>query len=99
MPTPGGLPPGRPAAGTQMIIEQSRADAGGFPHTQAWWQRFMPCWVTVTVRDDGYVILDPGPEPDHAAELQEWIDQFPRIACAVIDDDDAPYGLEDRKEK
>jgi hypothetical protein len=71
-----------------MIIDQSAVDAGSFPRSQRW-EQFIPTWVTVTVRPDGFVVLStPAPEET----LRKWIDQFPRIACAVIPPDEAPYG-------
>jgi hypothetical protein len=42
-----------------MIIDQSRINAPDFPRSQEWWRRFVPEWVTVTVRDDGTVTLEP----------------------------------------
>jgi hypothetical protein len=44
-----------------IIIDQARTDAppGLYPRSQQWWRRFVPEWVTVTVRADGTVILEP----------------------------------------
>lgn len=41
-----------------IIIDQDRIDAPDFPRSQEWWQRFVPIWVTATVRDDGAVLLE-----------------------------------------
>jgi hypothetical protein len=71
-----------------MIIDQSLIDAGSFPQRQGWWDRFTPTWVTATV-NGWHVTLTTAAPPE---TLQQWIGQFPRIACAVIPDSEAPYG-------
>jgi hypothetical protein len=76
-----------------IIIDQDLIDVAGFPCSRAWWERFMPegMPVTVTTRPNGFVTLEAGARGD---ELAAWIRRlFPRIACAIVPEEEAPYDV------
>jgi hypothetical protein len=77
-----------------VIIDQDMIDAGGFPCSRGWWERFMPDggWVKVTVHRDG-IFVTLTPDPGREDELAAWIALFPRLACAVIPPGEAPYDV------
>lgn len=41
-----------------LVIDQDDITAPDFPRSQDWWDRWVPLWITATVRDDGTVTLD-----------------------------------------
>jgi hypothetical protein len=41
-----------------LVIDQGDITAPDFPRDLGWWRRFMPQWITVTMREDQAVELD-----------------------------------------
>lgn len=50
-----------------ITIDQSKIDAPNFPRSAEWWDRFLPFWITASVRPDNTVVLDANTR--YAAEL------------------------------
>ena len=83
----------------ELLIDQGRVNAPDFPRDAAWWRRFMPQWVTVTVHPAGEVTLsyngrNPGdttaPQLTEAQRrrghdtLTRWVTRLDRLAVAVV---------------
>lgn len=88
----------------ELLIDQRLIDAPDFPRGAAWWRKFMPAWVTVTVHPAGEVTLSyngrkPGQDADPdltAAQrrrghdtLTRYVTRQPRLACAIVTEDPA----------
>jgi len=80
-----------------IVIDQALITYHQFPRGQAWWDVFVPPWVTAVVcgPDGTFVALDT-PDSTRRASLAPWIRQFGRLACAVIPAGEAPFTVTSR---
>jgi hypothetical protein len=82
-----------------LTLDQAKIGAPAFPRTQAWWDRFLPSFMTADVREDGTVVIDvtgqahPSQGLRHPAEVRRnqelallrWLHNLPQLEPAIIE--------------